>query len=106
MNAYRLFTLAAVAALAASQALAHGHRTLHRHAAYSAPDMAPAAEDSGMDSNVILESSPTPPSEAYRLVASDPTVVSNGPVPDTPQNRARYGGPMSHGGRMTAPAGN
>ena len=33
-------------------------------------------------------------------------VVSSMPVPDTPQNRARYGGPMSRAGRLTAPAGN
>jgi UrcA family protein len=32
--------------------------------------------------------------------------VTNGAVPDTPENRARYGGPMSHGGRMTTPSGN
>lgn len=32
--------------------------------------------------------------------------VTNNPVPDTAQNRARYGGPMSNGGRMTTPAGN
>lgn len=31
--------------------------------------------------------------------------VTNGPVPDTPQNRARYGGPNSNGGRRTAPVG-
>ena len=29
-----------------------------------------------------------------------------GPVPDTPGNRARFGGPMSRTGRMTAPVGN
>jgi UrcA family protein len=32
--------------------------------------------------------------------------VTNGPVPDTPANRARFGGPMSHAGRHTAAAGN
>ena len=32
--------------------------------------------------------------------------VTNGPVPDTPQNRAAYGGPISNGGRSTTPAGN
>jgi UrcA family protein len=32
--------------------------------------------------------------------------VTNGPVPDTPQNRTRFGGPISNGGRRTAPAGN
>ena len=33
-------------------------------------------------------------------------VVSNGPVPDTPENRAKYGKPMSHAGKRTPPAGN
>jgi hypothetical protein len=34
------------------------------------------------------------------------TLVTNGPVPDTAQNRAKYGGPMSHAGKRTAAAGN
>ena len=33
-------------------------------------------------------------------------LITNGPVPDTPENRAKYGGPMSNGGRHTKPAGN
>lgn len=33
-------------------------------------------------------------------------IVANAPVPDTPANRARYGGPMSRAGRLTAPVGN
>lgn len=33
-------------------------------------------------------------------------VVRSDPVPDTPHNRARFGGPMSNGGRQTAPVGN
>ena len=33
-------------------------------------------------------------------------VVTNGPVPDTAENRARYGQPMSRAGKMTAPLGN
>jgi UrcA family protein len=32
--------------------------------------------------------------------------VTNGPVPDTPENRNRYGGPVSRTGMNTAPAGN
>jgi UrcA family protein len=32
--------------------------------------------------------------------------VTNGPVPDTLENRRRYGGPMSNAGRNTTPAGN
>jgi hypothetical protein len=38
--------------------------------------------------------------------APSPQIVTNGPVPDTPANRAKYGQPDSHGGRMTRPAGN
>ncbi len=40
--------------------------------------------------------------------AADPTnvqVVTNGPIPDTPQERAKYK-PLSHAGRHTAPVGN
>ncbi|MDO1558523.1 hypothetical protein Q0812_03665 [Brevundimonas sp. 2R-24] len=33
-------------------------------------------------------------------------LITNGPVPDTPANRARYGGPNSRAGQMTAPRGN
>lgn len=34
------------------------------------------------------------------------STVTNGPVADTPANRARYGGPMSHAGKHTSAAGN
>jgi hypothetical protein len=33
-------------------------------------------------------------------------LVTNGPVADTPENRARYGQPMSRAGKMTKPVGN
>ncbi|MDE2485809.1 MAG: UrcA family protein, partial [Alphaproteobacteria bacterium] len=32
--------------------------------------------------------------------------ITNGPVPDTAANRARYGGPMSNAGRKSKPIGN
>jgi UrcA family protein len=50
-----------------------------------------------------------PAAAAYgREAAASVTVetVTNGPVPDTPENRLRYGPPMSVGGRHTAPSGN
>jgi hypothetical protein len=62
-----------------------------------------AATPSGSD--VVYESSPTPANEAWRLTQRDPDVVTNGTVPDTLQNRQRYGGPMSHAGKMTPPTG-
>jgi hypothetical protein len=34
------------------------------------------------------------------------STVTNGPVPDTAENRAKYGSPMSNAGKRTAPAGN
>ncbi len=34
------------------------------------------------------------------------TAYAAGPIPDTPQNRARYGGPMSRAGRHTSARGN
>jgi hypothetical protein len=34
------------------------------------------------------------------------TTVTNGPVPDTRENRAKYGQPLSRAGRMTAARGN
>jgi predicted outer membrane protein len=34
------------------------------------------------------------------------TMTTNGPVPDTRANRAKYGQPMSRAGRRTAPRGN
>jgi hypothetical protein len=33
-------------------------------------------------------------------------VVTNGPIPDTPENRAKYGKPNSHAGRASKPDGN
>jgi len=49
-----------------------------------------------------------PAATAYgREAAARVTVetVTNGPVPDTPENRLLYGPPMSMGGRRTVPAG-
>ncbi len=34
------------------------------------------------------------------------TTVTNGPVADTPENRAKYGSPMSRAGKRTAARGN
>jgi UrcA family protein len=53
-----------------------------------------------------------PAAEAYGASASATApayttrTVTNGPVPDTPENRARLGGPTSRGGARTVPAGN
>jgi len=48
----------------------------------------------------------TPVDSADVSLAPRLEIVANAPVPDTPANRARYGGPMSRAGRLTAPVGN
>jgi UrcA family protein len=54
---------------------------------------------------------PPPSAESYGANTSAQAsyttrTVTNGPVPDTAANRARYGAPMSNAGKRTAPAGN
>jgi UrcA family protein len=58
--------------------------------------VAPSAESYSESASAIVPAAPT-----YTV-----TTVTNGPVPDTAANRARFGGPISNGGRRTAPAGN
>lgn len=43
---------------------------------------------------------------AEPAAAATTLVVTNGPIPDTPANRAKYGEPLSHAGRMSKAAGN
>ena len=59
----------------------------------------------GSTANPAPQTSPTQADDAWRLKAGDPSVISNAPVPDTDANRGRFGQPMSHAGRATAPAG-
>ena len=81
------------------------------------PPAPPAPQDSTAPTvapQTDIAPSPAAPMPATQLgtpvsATTDATgaqVVSNGPVPDTPANRAKYGKPMSHAGRHTAPAGN
>lgn len=57
----------------------------------------------GTRTDVVSTSSPE---QQATLKAGDANVVSNGPVADTPENRAKYGAPMSRAGKRTQPAGN
>jgi len=67
----------------------------------------PSASDAGVNTNgVTMTADQMPPGQARALAAGDNKLVTNGPVPDTPANRAKYGKPMSHGGQKTPPAGN
>ena len=73
------------------------------------PPPAPAyAGTSGQDTSSTgpMSADQMPPAQAGALAAGDNAVITNGPVPDTPANRAKFGGPMSNAGRKTHPAGN
>ena len=71
-----------------------------------APSASSAASDVAASEPAIPMSSPTPVDQQSSLTANSPSVVSNGPVADTPENRAKYGAPMSNAGKRTAPRGN
>jgi hypothetical protein len=84
-------TLAAGAAFAQSAAPSAGSDTAVNPPAAGAPAGGYASSDTLGDTS--------------KLKAGDPNVVSNGPVPDTRENRAKYGRPLSHAGRLTSPTG-
>jgi hypothetical protein len=71
-----------------------------------------ATQAAPLDSATATDAATVPPSAdvTVTVAAQTPTmtleIVSNKPVADTPENRARYGGPMSNAGRRTRPAGN
>lgn len=92
--------LASAVLLAAGAASAQG-----TPAGSSAPPTPDSSAPLGSPSNPIPQSSPTPAAQAFQLKAGDPTVVSNQPIPDTPQNRAAYGQPMSRTGKSTPATG-
>lgn len=70
----------------------------------------PVYEDAYVEPAPMEPMADTSTSQMYSAPAMSPevntTLVTNGPVPDTPENRARFGGPQSNGGRNTAPRGN
>ncbi|MGH7015802.1 MAG: hypothetical protein ACRED8_01810 [Caulobacteraceae bacterium] len=71
-----------------------------------APSAVPAAS-AGVNVNAeVVPSSDMTPAQVQALQNGDNQIVTNGPVPDTPQNRAKYGKPLSRAGRLSAPAGN
>lgn len=68
---------------------------------YVAPvgEVASAADETAADVSATV---PAVPAETTYTT----TTITNGPVPDTPENRARFGGPLSNAGQRTTPAGN
>jgi hypothetical protein len=76
------------------------------------PVAPPPADTSAPPSEAAA--SPPPAADTTAIAATDTDAnasfttqtVTNGPVPDTAENRAKYGQPMSRAGKRTAAAGN
>jgi hypothetical protein len=85
----------AVLTLALSQGAAMAHTRHHHHYYHHRYLSAREATYYGRESAAAVE-------DSY----GGPTLITSRPVPDTPFNRMRFGGPRSYGGRMTAPVGN
>ncbi len=117
MSSFKILGLAAVAAVLAVPALALAQAApLTDQPAPAAsqpagamnpspPDtaMAPSAGANGANASGVL-TYPMTTHEGGATITN--TLVTNGPVPDTAANRAKYGAPMSNTGKKTAPAGN
>jgi hypothetical protein len=67
---------------------------------------APPPAVAGANVNATVAASPDTSGQVQDVRLGDSTTVTNGPVPDTPANRAKYGGPTSMTGKKTRPAGN
>jgi hypothetical protein len=68
-------------------------------------DTAPAPA-SGYNANPTASGSGQFTGDLAQAKAGDPGITSNGPVPDTKENRAKYGKPDSNAGKRTRAAGN
>jgi hypothetical protein len=99
---------AAAASLIAGAALAQATSSPDAAAA-SGPPPATDNSASGATNNA------PPPAAASTGAGTETSAVVNGqtvqviasaPVPDTPENRAKYGQPLSRAGKRTAPKGN
>jgi hypothetical protein len=95
----------AVAGAAAAQSTDPAAQSTVAQADATAPVPPAAADAAGNPAGntpSVPDQAQTPASGATTVAA----VMTNGPIPDTPANRAKYGSPMSHAGKRSAPAGN
>jgi len=121
MSMSRLFAVAAAATLMSGAALAQTITTTTTApvnpaappAMMSDPSMmspnpatTPSASTLGTDTAGVVPMSSQSPEVQATLKAGDPNVVSNAPIADTPENRAKYGKPMSNAGKRSAAQGN
>ena len=66
----------------------------------------PSAATAAVDTTAATPVSSMSSDAQAGLKAGDPNVTSNAPVADTPENRAKYGKPVSNAGKRSAAKGN
>ena len=66
----------------------------------------PSASTAAVDTTAATPVSSMSSDAQAGLKAGDPNVTSNAPVADTPENRAKYGKPVSNAGKRSAAKGN
>lgn len=72
----------------------------------SSPDST-MSTPSTASTTAMSDSSSAPAAGNYATGASYTLdIITNGPIPDTPENRAKYGAPLSNAGKRTAANGN
>ncbi|MFN3514163.1 MAG: hypothetical protein ACK41C_14035 [Phenylobacterium sp.] len=114
--------IAASAALALAAGAAHAGEGAKKHkdqTAATPPATTSSAPSTAMTDDMSLDNRAAASPPSVYAGAADATsvgadasavtttrLITNGPIPDTAENRARYGQPMSRAGRMTEPAGN
>jgi len=96
-----LTTISIVAVVATMAGAAAAQAVAQADPSQAAPD-ATAAAPAAAATTAVPDQVQTPTPAATTVAAT----VTNGPIPDTPANRAKYGAPMSHAGKKTQPAGN
>jgi hypothetical protein len=103
-----ILAAAAIAALTAGAAAAQSSDTSNGPGMNGASNPSQADQAGAPASGYDTSNAPSANQAGVPAAATvgDATLITNGPVPDTPENRAKYGKPMSNAGRHTAPAGN
>ena len=71
-----------------------------------AAEPAPPAADTSGSAAASTDATASAETGAAANASFTSMTVTNGPVPDTAENRAKYGQPLSHAGKRTTPAGN
>ena len=109
MKAIHLLAAAATLALSAS-AVAAQDTSMQPSGQYVAPP--PSAGSAAINTSAVATDPSLLPATSSQVTTQADgatlinNVVTNGPVPDTRANRARYGRPLSNAGKRTAPVGN